>query len=75
MKLQVLQDGQGKDTGVFIPMEDWALIKNQYPDIENTHTDLATWEKDLIDARLDEIDQHPECLKPGENLLKVLRQM
>lgn len=74
MRLQVIQDGQGKNTGVFIPMEDWTLIKNQYPDIENADMDLQQWEKDLIDIRLDAIAKNPERLKPGENLLKELRR-
>jgi hypothetical protein len=68
MRLQVIQDGQGKNTGVFIPMEDWTIIKNQYPDIENADSDMPQWEKDLIDTRLDTIAQNPERLKPGKNL-------
>lgn len=74
MRLQVIQDGKGKNTGVFIPMEDWTLIKNQYPDIENADTDLQQWEKELIDTRLDAIAQNPERLKPGENLFKELKR-
>lgn len=74
MRLQVIQDGKGKSTGVFIPMEDWTLIKNQYPDIENADTDLPQWEKELIDARLDAIAKNPERLKSGKNLLKELKR-
>ena len=74
MRLQIIQDGQGKSTGVFIPMEDWTLIKNQYPDIENADNDLEQWEKDLIDTRLNVIDKNPKRLKEGENLLKVLKR-
>ncbi len=74
MKLQVIQDGNGKDTGVFIPMDDWTLIKNQYPDIENTEEDLPQWEKELIDARLNAISKNPERLKSGESLLKELKR-
>jgi len=72
MRLQVIQDGDGKNTGVFIPMEDWTLIKDQYPDIENTALDLEHWEKDLIDARLNAIAENPERLKPGKNLIEEL---
>lgn len=72
MRLQVIQDGDGKNTGVFIPMEDWTLIKDQYPDIENTALDLEQWEKDLIDARLNAIAENPERLKPGKNLIEDL---
>jgi hypothetical protein len=74
MRLQLIQDGKGKNTGVFIPIEDWALIKNQYPDIENADIDLPQWEIDLIETRLDAIYKNPERLKLGNNLLKELRR-
>jgi hypothetical protein len=74
MKLQVIQDGQGKNTGVFIPIEDWTLIKNHYPDIENIDVNLSKWEKDMIDARLDAISKAPKRVKSGKNLLKELKR-
>ena len=74
MKLQVIQDGHGKNTGVFIPIEDWTLIKNQYPDIENVVADLPQWEKELIDNRLDAIAANPKRLKPGKELINELRR-
>ncbi len=74
MRLQVIQDGQGKNTGVFIPIEDWTLIKNQYPDIENADVDLPQWEKNVIDARLDAITKNPKRLKQGKTLLQELKR-
>ena len=29
MKIQVIEDGKGKPTGVFIPMSDWAKIQKK----------------------------------------------
>ena len=74
MKLQVLQDNFGNQTGVYVPIEDWTLIKNNYPDIENLEQELPQWEKDLIDARLGTIAKNPESLKPIESLLEELRR-
>ncbi len=74
MRLQLIQDGKGKNTGVFIPMEYWTLIKKKYPDIENADTDIPKWEKDLIDVRLDAIAKNPDRLKSGKNLLKELKR-
>lgn len=74
MRLQILQDSQGKSTGVFIPMEDWTIIKTIYPDIDVVEIDLPKWEKDLIDERLDAIAKYPERLKSGENLLAELNR-
>lgn len=74
MKLQVIHDGEGKSTGVFIPIEDWDLIKHQYPNIENVSSELELWEKNLIDARLTAILKSPERIKPGKNLMNILRR-
>ncbi len=74
MRLQVIQDSKGKNTGVFIPMEDWNLIKNQYPNIENVDNELDQWEKDLIDIRLDEIENNSQSLKSGEFLFEELKR-
>ena len=30
MNLQVIQGGNGKATGVFIPIKDWEVLKKQY---------------------------------------------
>ena len=35
MKLQVIQDSKGKATGVFIPINDWKVLKKQYKQLEN----------------------------------------
>ena len=34
MKLQVTQDGRGKTTGVYIPIDEWKELKRQYKDLE-----------------------------------------
>lgn len=34
MRLQILQDGQGNDTGVFIPMSDWQDIIKKHEDLK-----------------------------------------
>ncbi len=73
MRLQVIQDGKGNKTGIFIPIEDWSLIKNIYPDIEYVNNELEQWEKDLIDSRLDAISKNPEKLKTGNNLILALK--
>ena len=74
MRLQVLQDGQGKTTGVFIPIEDWIILKRQYPDIESADWEVPQWEKDILDNRLEAIAKNGERLKPGEDLLKILKR-
>ncbi len=74
MKLQVLQDNLGNEMGVYLPMEDWMLIKNIYPDIETVGQDLPQWEKDLIDNRLSLIQTNPERLRPVNELFDELNR-
>jgi hypothetical protein len=74
MKLQVLQDNLGNEMGVYLPMEDWMLIKNNYPDIETVGQDLPQWEKDLIDNRLNLIQTNPERLRPVNELFDELNR-
>jgi hypothetical protein len=74
MKLQVLEDSKGKQTGVFVPIDDWTLIKNSYPDIETLDQDLPQWEKDLIDKRLEAIQKNPQRLRPISELLDELNR-
>jgi len=34
MKLQIIQDSEGKTTGVYIPIRDWKELKKLYKDLE-----------------------------------------
>jgi len=34
MGLQIIQDGKGKATGIYIPMNEWKELKRQYKDLE-----------------------------------------
>ncbi len=72
MKLQVLKDNLGNQTGVYIPSEEWTLIKQQYPDIEEISTDIPDWQKELITSRLEAIAKNPERVKPIQGLFDAL---
>lgn len=74
MTPQVIQDSNGKNAGVFIPMEDWNLIKSTYPDINNLRKEMPQWQKDIIDTRLDAIAKDPQRLKPIENLFEAMHE-
>lgn len=34
MSLQIIQDNDGKPAGIFIPIDEWEILKNQYKDLE-----------------------------------------
>lgn len=71
MKTQILEDNNGLPTGVFIPIEEWKNIKNNYPNIETVNKELMSWQKDLLDSRLADIT-NPEKLESISALFKVL---
>ena len=35
MRLQIIQDEQGKNTGVFVPMNDWNTIVQKHEDLKS----------------------------------------
>ena len=72
MRLQVVKDGKGKNTGVFIPIEDWDLIKINYPDIDNLDEDIPQWQKQLLDRRLEIISKTPGSIKSIDELFTEL---
>lgn len=74
MKLQVYQDNFGNQTCVYVPIEDWALIKNNYPDVKTLEQELPQEEKNSIDERLEAISKNPERLKQIKNLFEELKR-
>jgi hypothetical protein len=72
MKLQVLVDNSGNETGVFIPIQDWENIKRDYPEIEESTTDLPEWQKKLIDDRLQRIKDKPDAIIDGATFFERL---
>ena len=55
-----------------LPIEQWDAIRDKYPGIEAITGDLPQWQKDIIDVRLKEIADNPECLRPIEELFEEL---
>jgi hypothetical protein len=74
MNLQILKDNTGKQTGVYVPIDDWALIKSVYPDIEEISSQVPTWEQELIDERLQKISQQPDRLVDADEFMKELKK-
>jgi len=62
MTLQFIQDNRGNTTGVFIPIEEWQLLKTKYTDLEEEELDnvveLSLWQKEIIEKRLKSYYKH-----------------
>jgi hypothetical protein len=58
MTLQFIHDNNGNTTGVYIPIEDWQTLKVKYKELEreelNSGEELLSWQKEVIDVRLNE---------------------
>jgi hypothetical protein len=74
MKVQILQDNKGNETGVFVPIEDWNLIKREYPEVETLSVDISEYEKAIIDERLQTISLKPERILNGTILIDELNK-
>ena len=74
MKLQVLQDSNGNNSGVYIPQQEWSLNKQQYPDIEEISSDIPDWQKELLTSRLEAITKNPERVKPIQGVFDALNK-
>jgi hypothetical protein len=74
MNPQIIQDGNGKNTGVFIPIENWNLMLSTYPDINDISKEIPQWQKDIIDTRLTAIANNPDRVIPIESLFESLHK-
>lgn len=74
MKLQVLHDSDGNNLGVYIPLQEWTLIKQQYPDIEEISSEIPDWQKEILTSRLEAIAKNPERIKPIQGLFDALNK-
>lgn len=72
MKLQVLHDSDGNNSGVYIPAQEWNLIKSQYPDIEEITENIPDWQKKILSSRIEAIAENPERVKPIKGLFDTL---
>ena len=42
MRLQIIQDGKGKNAGVFIPYDEWSLLKKQHKVLQDLEEEDET---------------------------------
>jgi hypothetical protein len=73
MTLQFIHDNNGNTTGVYIPIEDWQTLKDKYKELEREEfkngEELLSWQKELIDTRLNEYYNNPtKVLDFGKSL-------
>ena len=77
MKLQIIQDSKGKATGVYIPIEEWNALKEQYKELEALEYEEPTKEQILQELKeavieLKLVEQGKLKARPAKELLDEL---
>lgn len=73
MNLQFIHDTKGNTTGVFIPIEEWQMLKAKYADLQideiENNSELSSWQKEIIDVRLNDYYTNPNDVEDFSKLL------
>lgn len=73
MNLQFIHDTKGNTTGVFIPIEEWQMLKAKYADLQmdeiENNSELSSWQKEIIDVRLNDYYTNPNDVGDFSKLL------
>ena len=72
MSVQYLSNEKGQVTAVQLPIEEWEMIKIKYPGVDHLDSNLPDWHKQLIDSRLDALENNPELIRPISELFDEL---
>jgi hypothetical protein len=59
MNIQFISDSKGQTTGVYIPINEWNLLKSKYKDIEQEAVEIPEWQKEIVRTRLHSYKQNP----------------
>lgn len=73
MSLQIIQGGNGKPTGVFIPMNDWEIMKEEYQNLQAWEEPEPT--KAEILAGIKEALKEVKLIKAGKIKAKSLKEL
>ncbi|MCG3164827.1 MAG: hypothetical protein POELPBGB_00586 [Bacteroidia bacterium] len=78
MSLQFINDNKGNTTGVFIPIEDWQALKSKYTELMKEEaanlTELSTWQKKIIDQRLNDYYSNKSSLDNFDTTLNEIEK-
>ncbi|MFA9213340.1 MAG: hypothetical protein ACEQSR_05770 [Candidatus Methylacidiphilales bacterium] len=73
MSLQIIQGGNGKPAGVFIPINDWEIMKEEYQNLQAWEEPEPT--KAEILAGIKEAVEEVKLIKAGKIKAKSLKEL
>lgn len=77
MNLQYILDNHGNATGVFIPIEEWQLLKKKYEGLQQEELkslDIPKWHKKILEERLEDYRKNPDNSMDFEVTMKSVRE-
>ncbi len=73
MSLQIIHGGNGKPAGVFIPMDDWEIMKEEYQNLQAWEEPEPT--KAEVLAGIKEAIEEVKLIKEGKIKAKSLKEL
>ena len=73
MSLQIIHGGNGKPAGVFIPMDDWEIMKEEYQNLQAWEEPEPT--KAEVLAGIKEAIEEVKLIKEGKIKAKPLKEL
>ena len=72
--VQFIHDHKGNTTGVFIPIEEWQILKLKYTELqkEETSAELVDWQKNILEDRLEDYNKNPDQVEDFDAILKAI---
>jgi hypothetical protein len=78
MTLQFIHDNKGNTIGVFLPIEEWQTLKDKYTELQKEEAEnlveLAPWQKQIIDERLNDYYKNPKDIKDFDKTLDAIEK-
>ena len=76
--LQFIHDNQGNTTGVFIPIEQWQMLKAKYAGLQNEEvqnlSELTSWQTQIVEERLADYYKNPEDVADFDKMIDEIEE-
>jgi len=59
MSLQYISDGEGKTTGVYIPIDAWNRLKEKYKGLDEEQITIPEWQVKEVRERMEQYKKNP----------------
>ncbi len=73
MKTQIIENKDGAIAGAFVPIEDWNILNQRFPELVEVNEDVPQWQEDILDVRMKDL-YNSEKFRPIEELMDFLNE-